>query len=605
MDSSDESSDDENFENNEENTELQSTMVAYDAVRVDDSDDMVSLIMEYSRLTMRDNSTIIAPLHGHSDSDSPSPNNNTYDPLQSFNISIDENRTRATYVELLQTYEIVYQLNVRLGKTLDTEIYTNKENLRSMEERMVVKEKEVSTLKENLKNMEQMCHEEINLNKEVTAFGVRERKELNEKVRNLEIELFMAKGMARTSELKKKEMSEHKVEWEKVIQELVEEMTMKDEELERVKDELRTVKKKEMSEHKVELEKVIQEMVEENTLKDEELDRVKDELRTVKDGGKVNIIENKKNDELKRMEEELARKDEELNDLEMDNIALMEEIQKREHNRDNIIELRTTLEQQSALINELKSEIQSSGINRILMETEIKTNNEKINNLESNLSHSRDENIKLKNEMKALRNNRTDEQAVNSATTHVEGALYTSATRDERSTPGKRAMLITTSMARDINQTSFNETYEHGTATFHRFHGGKVLDIRKKMEAKVQTEKPDLVVFQAGGNDLQDNISPIALAHNIIGAGKQFRKSGATVAISSVLPRAKMELNSKRWEVNILLQGLCAANNLRFIDNSKITVSNHILRKDGVHLNEAGTFLFSANLVNCLNSLSV
>ena len=243
------------------------------------------------------------------------------------------------------------------------------------------------------------------------------------------------------------------------------------------------------------------------------------------------------------------------------------------------------------------------------MEAEIKSKKEIIHNLQINLSHSRDENVRLKNEMKVLRNKSSrNEQTVsvlenNSSTTHVEGASDTSGTTDETSTHNKRAMLITTSMARDISQSSFNETYEHGTATFHRFHGGKVLDIRKKMEAKVQTEKPDIVVFQAGGNDLQDDSSPIALAHCIIGAGKQFRKSGATVAISSVLPRAKIELNSKRWEV--LLQGFCASNNFHFIDNSKITVSNHILRKDGVHLNEAGTFLFSANLVNCLNSLSV
>ena len=124
------------------------------------------------------------------------------------------------------------------------------------------------------------------------------------------------------------------------------------------------------------------------------------------------------------------------------------------------------------------------------------------------------------------------------------------------------------------------------------------------MNSKVAIGKPDIIVFQAGGNDLQDDISPIALAHRIIGAGKQWSQSGATVAISSVLPRADIQLNAKRWEVNLLLQGLCAANNFHFIDNSKITVKKHIL-KDGVHLNADGTFLFSDNLVSCLNLLSI
>ena len=125
------------------------------------------------------------------------------------------------------------------------------------------------------------------------------------------------------------------------------------------------------------------------------------------------------------------------------------------------------------------------------------------------------------------------------------------------------------------------------------------------MVAKVQADKPDIVIFQAGGNDLQDNISTISLAQNIIGAGKKFSTSGATIAISSILPRANLQLNMKRWEVNILLRGLCVENNFHFIDNSKITVNKHILEKDGVHFNAAGTFLFSANLVGCLNNLSV
>ena len=124
------------------------------------------------------------------------------------------------------------------------------------------------------------------------------------------------------------------------------------------------------------------------------------------------------------------------------------------------------------------------------------------------------------------------------------------------------------------------------------------------MNQKVSLEKPDIIIFQAGGNDLQQDISPIALAQNIIGAGKQWSKSGATIAISSILPRADIHLNTKRWEVNILLRGLCAINNFYFIENSTITVSKHIL-KDGVHLNSLGTFLFSSNLVSCLNLVSI
>ena len=117
------------------------------------------------------------------------------------------------------------------------------------------------------------------------------------------------------------------------------------------------------------------------------------------------------------------------------------------------------------------------------------------------------------------------------------------------------------------------------------------------------------MLFQAGGNDLhtltlsENPISSIALAQEIIGAGKMCSKHSGKVIISSILPRADFHLNIKRWEVNVFLQGLCVKNNFTFLDHSNINVREHLL-KDGVHLNEAGTKLFASNMVNCLNKLS-
>ena len=44
------------------------------------------------------------------------------------------------------------------------------------------------------------------------------------------------------------------------------------------------------------------------------------------------------------------------------------------------------------------------------------------------------------------------------------------------------------------------------------------------------------------------------------------------------------------------------ANNLHFIDHSNIVLSDHIL-EDGVHFNETGTTLFSANLIGFLTEM--
>ena len=77
-------------------------------------------------------------------------------------------------------------------------------------------------------------------------------------------------------------------------------------------------------------------------------------------------------------------------------------------------------------------------------------------------------------------------------------------------------------------------------------------------EVQVKKVKPDVLLFQAGGNDLQDlvkldnPISPLNLAQEIISTGKLYSKYGAAIFISSVLPRVHFHQNLKRWEVNIL-----------------------------------------------------
>ncbi len=182
----------------------------------------------------------------------------------------------------------------------------------------------------------------------------------------------------------------------------------------------------------------------------------------------------------------------------------------------------------------------------------------------------------------------------------------------EKRTPsigGKTALLITTSMARDINNEAFNTKYIGGKAIFSKHHGGKVQKLKTSIPAKIEKVKPDIVVFQAGGNDISnitrlvDPITPIGLANSIIEVGKLCAKSGAVVAISSILPRQDFHHQVYRAEVNILLRGLCKLHNFIFIENSNLILSKHILA-DGVHFNKDGTNLFSNNLIDFLNEMS-
>ena len=138
---------------------------------------------------------------------------------------------------------------------------------------------------------------------------------------------------------------------------------------------------------------------------------------------------------------------------------------------------------------------------------------------------------------------------------------------------------------------------------FNRRHGGKIKEMKKTLRKKLEKEKVDVFILQAGGNDLHDANSALALANDIIGAGKIAAEYCSEVAISSILPRADFHLNLARWETNILLRGLCSSNNFTFIEHD-ITVKKHLL-KDGVHLNQTGTDLFSENLFDCLHDLSI
>ena len=64
-------------------------------------------------------------------------------------------------------------------------------------------------------------------------------------------------------------------------------------------------------------------------------------------------------------------------------------------------------------------------------------------------------------------------------------------------------------MARDVDAKAFNESYTSGVATFDRHHGGKLFHsveekkLKQVARRKVEELKPDVVVLQFGGNDLQ------------------------------------------------------------------------------------------------------
>ena len=171
-----------------------------------------------------------------------------------------------------------------------------------------------------------------------------------------------------------------------------------------------------------------------------------------------------------------------------------------------------------------------------------------------------------------------------------------------RTSEKKKTLIISTSITRGISEERFSKCYE-GEAKFKRIHGGKARRIKEDVRTHLPSGEWENVVVQAGGNDLQDVYYPEAvtrLAHTIIETGLICRERGAeTVFIAGVPERCYQYTWERSKVLNGELKKLCMRNNLKFIDNSNITHTDH-LHHDGVHLNGEGDHVLANNYLDCL-----
>lgn len=82
---------------------------------------------------------------------------------------------------------------------------------------------------------------------------------------------------------------------------------------------------------------------------------------------------------------------------------------------------------------------------------------------------------------------------------------------------GRRDMTLvfTTSISKGIHPPRFNRKYEHGFASFARFHGAKAEYMPAYVVPRMSKEKPAVVIIQAGGNDLPDNKTRVQIQRQI------------------------------------------------------------------------------------------
>ena len=175
---------------------------------------------------------------------------------------------------------------------------------------------------------------------------------------------------------------------------------------------------------------------------------------------------------------------------------------------------------------------------------------------------------------------------------------------------GKKTMIFSTSITRDIKPNEFNERYKGGrTAKFIRFHGGKARHITTYLPVHLREQHPDTVVLAEGGNDLPtEKCDPAAVAEvagHILEAARVCKNHNVSnVYVSSVLPRSSPYFQINRRKLNSILKKECEENGFIFIDNDTIVndrTKEIILREhvcwDGVHLNRAGSDILRDNFL--------
>ena len=120
------------------------------------------------------------------------------------------------------------------------------------------------------------------------------------------------------------------------------------------------------------------------------------------------------------------------------------------------------------------------------------------------------------------------------------------------------------------------------------------------MDTHLQEEQPDVVLVQAGGNDLAAySNKPISLiASDVMEiATKASNWAVKHVFVGVVTVREKQFTKERLNELNRVLESLCKARGFVFINNNEITV-DHL--SDGVHLTKDGTRILANNYLDAL-----
>ena len=157
----------------------------------------------------------------------------------------------------------------------------------------------------------------------------------------------------------------------------------------------------------------------------------------------------------------------------------------------------------------------------------------------------------------------------------------------------KRKLVVGDSHLKRLRKQFFNYSINDTHAVIKNFDDATTKRLGHHVLPILKEDKPDSVLIHIGTNDINNRklyaVSPGRLASDIIEIGRTCKSFKVKeVFISSVLCQNEVILSNQINPTNDFLNKLCKENGFIYISNSNITPSH--LSKDGIHLNDIGTF---------------
>ena len=167
-----------------------------------------------------------------------------------------------------------------------------------------------------------------------------------------------------------------------------------------------------------------------------------------------------------------------------------------------------------------------------------------------------------------------------------------------------KLFVVGDSHMRSLSKQLFNCSIRDTHAVIKSFDGATTKRLGHHVLLILKEEKPDFVLIHISTNNINNHklyaVSPEKLVLDIIEIGsicKSFKVK--EVFISSVLCRNEVTLSNQINRTDELLNKLSKENDFIYISNSNSTPLH--LSRDGIHLNDIGTFKLGDNFVKHVN----